>query len=95
MWLVVALSGCLSYEDGQAQRGGLNCQLLEACGELDTYGFDDVDACTASAESQPYDAADCKDYDAGEMRRCIAAYEDAVAAKDCEADFTDVCAVCE
>ena len=92
--MILFLLGCLSYEDGQVQRGELNCELLDVCGELDGLGFDSVDACAESAASQNYDEDACANYSASQMKACIHAYEDAVVSEDCEADLVDVCQVC-
>ena len=91
MWLILA---CVSYEEGQARVGGLSCELAEACGTLDTFGYDDVDACVEHAEAQPWDEANCPEYDAAKMSECIDAYETAVAEADCEWAPGDECQVC-
>ncbi|MFZ5479374.1 MAG: hypothetical protein ACOZNI_21600 [Myxococcota bacterium] len=93
MWLIL-LGGCLSYEEGQAQVGELNCELAEACDRLATWGYDDVDACVEHAVNEPYDEADCAAYDAKAMRACIDAYEAAVEASDCDYAPGDECRVC-
>lgn len=92
--ILLFVIGCLSYEEGQAERGALNCELADVCGELATFGFADADECKTASAAQPYDAEDCEDYDAGSMAACLDAYDAAIKAKDCEADFTDACNVC-
>ena len=47
--ILLVLVGCLTYSDGQVRRGELNCELLDACDEIGTVGFDSVDACKESA----------------------------------------------
>ena len=88
------LGGCLSYPDGQRERGALNCELLAVCGSLDTLGYDDVDTCKATAAAQEVSEDDCPSYDADQMSECLAAYRDAVATEDCSAELGSVCVVC-
>ena len=92
--LLFGLLGCTGYADGQVRRGELHCAWLDTCGELDTVGFESVGTCTTAAASQPYDDADCPDYDAGAMATCLDTYRDAIAAEDCTADFSTACLVC-
>jgi hypothetical protein len=94
MWLILLLSACgVSYEDGLVQEGELNCQLADACGRIDALGGS-LDACLESADGQHFDEANCPDYDPAQMRDCLKAWQEAVDAADCEADFEDVCRVC-
>ena len=81
--MILLLLGCLSYEDGQVERGALNCELLDACGELDGLGFESVDSCAESAAAQNYDDADCASYSQSQMKACLDAYEQAIEAVDC------------
>jgi hypothetical protein len=91
---LLVLLGCVSYSEGQAQRGELNCEWLDACGELDSVGYDGVDSCKAAADAQPYSDDNCPDYDAGAMQACLKAYRDAIASEDCTADLAAACQVC-
>ncbi len=92
--ILLGLLGCLGYADGQVRRGELHCEWLDTCGELDAVGFESVGACSAAATSQPYDDADCPDYDAGAMAACLDAYQEAIASEDCGAELTAACLVC-
>lgn len=95
MWLIL-LIGCLSYEEGQLERGRLNCELAELCGTLDTvFGYDSVDACVAQVERQEWSEENCPSYSPGQMQDCIEAYEVAIADQDCEADLKTICMVCD
>ena len=92
--ILSGLVGCMGYTEGQVTRGELHCGWLDTCGELDSVGFSSVGECEAASGSQPYDDADCPDYDPGAMATCLAAYRDAIAAEDCAADFSAACLVC-
>ena len=92
--ILLLLAGCRGYAEAQAERGELHCAWLETCDELDSVGFSDVATCADAAAAQPYDDADCPDYDAAAMAACLRAYQDAIDAADCAADFADVCLVC-
>lgn len=91
---LLLLGGCVSYADGQRERGALNCELLDACGGLDALGYDDVAACKETAAAQEVSEDDCPNYDADQMSACLAAYRDAIAAPTCDADLTTICQVC-
>ncbi len=88
------LGGCLSYESGQRQRGELNCELLDVCGDLEALGYDGVGACKAAAASQEVSENDCPSFDAAAMQDCLDAYRTAIDAADCDADLTTICSVC-
>ncbi len=92
--ILLLLAGCLGYTEGQAQRGELHCAWLDTCGELDSVGFSDVAACADAAAAQPYDDADCPDYDGAAMAACLQSYEDAIDAASCDVDFAEACLVC-
>lgn len=92
MILLLALAACLSYEEGMVRVGELNCALADACGDLDAYGYDSVEACQQDATAKEY--PECPGYDAEAMRGCIDAYEAAVDAADCDAALGSVCLVC-
>ena len=92
--MILLLVGCLGYTEGQVQRGERSCEWLDVCGELGTVGFTDVGECKSAAAAQPYDDADCPEYDPKAMRTCIDAYDSAIAAADCGADFATACLVC-
>ena len=92
--LLWGLLGCMGYAEGQVSRGELHCGWLDTCGELDSVGFSSVGECETAASSQPYDDADCPEYEPGAMATCLAAYRDAIDAQDCAADFSTACLVC-
>lgn len=92
--ILLLLIACIDYSSGQVSRGELNCEWLGTCGELGAVGFESVADCTAAATSQPYDDADCPDYDPGAMATCLDTYRDAIAAENCVADFSAACLVC-
>ena len=91
---VTLLAGCLDYAQGMAQVGELNCRRAESCGDLQAFGYGTVTACIEDAQGQPYDDQDCPDFDAGQMRRCLAASRDAADTPDCDATPDDACHVC-
>lgn len=92
--MILHLLGCLTWSEGQIERGRLNCERLEACDGLVALGYPDVAACTAAAEAQPYDDADCPGYTSAAMNLCLDAWRDAVAEPDCDTDLTMVCDIC-
>lgn len=94
MWLIVLTMGCLSFVDGKTEQGRLNCQLLEACGELEKLGYDSVDACFEVSDAQPYDRMSCEDYDAAAMQECLDGWAAAVEAKDCAPEVAACGEVC-
>lgn len=94
MMLVLLLACAPDYSEGQVQRGSLNCQWMDTCGQLALLNYDTVDACIAAAEAQEYDDKQCPNYSSKAMNTCLDAYEKAIEAKDCEADFNEVCTVC-
>lgn len=93
MWLILAAACAIPYEEGQAAVGEKNCALAEVCGTLAPLGGS-YDECLSRSQGQAYDAANCPDYDAKAMRACLAAYDDAIEAEACDADFVEVCRVC-
>ena len=94
MWLIAFTIGCLSYVDGKMEQGHLNCQLLEACGELEKLGYDSVDACVEVSDAQPYERMTCDDYDAGAMQECLDGWSAAVDTKDCAPEVVACGEVC-
>lgn len=91
---LLLLGGCLSYEDGQRQRGALNCELLDTCGELEDLGYDDVAACKETAAAQVVNEDDCPAFDPEQMSQCLTAYREAVSGAACGVDFSEICQVC-
>jgi len=83
------------YSEGQIERGSLNCQILDICGQLEILHYESVDACVQDAEAQTYPASQCPNYVPARMRDCLSAYQDAIDAKDCETDLTVFCDVCD
>ena len=92
--ILLSLLGCLSYTDAQVQRGALNCEWLDACGNLDALGYDGVAACSDAAAAQPYSDDHCPEYAPNAMNACLDAYRDAIRVTDCDADFVEICQVC-
>ena len=92
--MILLLLACTTWSQGQVERGELNCELLDTCGELDDLGYADLASCKEAAAAQPFDDADCPDYDAGAMAACLRAYQDAVDAAACDADLDAVCQTC-
>ena len=86
--------GCLTYPSGQAERGALNCELLDVCGNLDALGYDSVSACKTTAAAQEVSEDDCPSFDAGQMTECLDAYREAIDAAACDADLGNICLVC-
>ncbi|HNH46600.1 MAG TPA: hypothetical protein PKY30_06160 [Myxococcota bacterium] len=92
MILVFLLACGPSYEEGQAELGRLNCERMEACGTM-IAGMD-LEECLSIAAAQTYSEDNCPGYRPGPMQDCIAAYETAVKAPDCETDLTAICQLC-
>lgn len=83
---LLLLLGCgPTYEEGMVEQGRLHCELLGACDELGSVGYDSVEACQAAVEAQ--DFADCPKsaYDAEAMAQCLDDWATAVEAADCDA----------
>lgn len=95
MWLLWLVACGPEFEEGQIERGQLNCQLQDICGNLDAMGYDAVGDCEAASAAQSYNEdALCPEYRPDQMKKCLNAYEDAIEARDCAADFTRTCDVC-
>lgn len=92
--MLLLLLGCLTYSSGQVQRGELNCELLDVCGDLATLGYDGVAACKSAAAAQKVEDDDCPDFDPAAMNACLDAYRAAIDAAECDADLASACAVC-
>jgi hypothetical protein len=94
--LMVVLGACgPGYSEGQVERGRLNCELQEVCGNLSLLGYDTLADCQAAAEAQDYDEEKlCPKYYPSQMRECLDAYETAIEEKDCDADLGRVCDTC-
>lgn len=93
MRLILALAGCLSFEDGMARRGEMHCAWMDACGQLEAIQMS-LDACEESARNQPYVEANCPGYDAGGMQDCLDAYEAAIADQACDEEPAECASVC-
>ena len=92
---LLLLAGCgLKYDEGQIERGRLNCKYQDLCGNLGAMGYEDVNACISDAEAQTYDEAQCPGYSSKVMDECLDAYQKAIDANDCAATFEEVCVVC-
>ena len=92
--IVLLLGGCLTYADGKAQEGTLNCQIMDACGTLEKVGYTDVDDCIAAAQGQAYDENQCPNYSAEREQECLDAYTAALNAKECEPALDECGTVC-
>ncbi len=88
--ILLALFGCgPTYEEGMIEQGRLHCELLEACDELGTVGYDSVNACIESAEAQDFSDCPTSAYRSESMQACVEAWEAAVANEDCDASPTE------
>jgi len=84
--ILLALLGCgPTYEEGMIEQGRLHCELLEACDQLATVGYDSVNACIEDAEGQAFSDCPRSAYRADNMQACVDAWESAVASVDCDA----------
>lgn len=92
---MIFLLACITYEEGMAAQGEFHCQLLEACGELETVGYDNVDDCTVAAQGQKWPVCEKSDYDAEDMQTCVDEWEAAVEAKTCDAAPPACTSVCD